>query len=91
MTNSKPLHQKLEETFKETTEKTKQESIDKKLKEVRSQHIPIRLPDIKEWEQHYEQKKKKFEEERFEKIKERNKLKFQPSYVSVAYNEVKQE
>ncbi|CAD8191139.1 unnamed protein product [Paramecium pentaurelia] len=86
-----PLHVKLENIFQEKINNTQLEEHKLKLKQIRDLHQPIRMNDLKQWEENYEKRRKSQENIRNQKIIQNNQITYQPSYESSIYKQVKEE
>ncbi|CAD8095877.1 unnamed protein product [Paramecium sonneborni] len=86
-----PLHVKLENLYQEKITNPQLEEHKLKLKQIRDLHQPVRMNDLKQWEENYDKRKKSQEEVRNQKIFQNNQLSYQASYESSAYKQVKDE
>ncbi|CAD8201036.1 unnamed protein product [Paramecium octaurelia] len=86
-----PLHIKLENVFQEKNNTSQLEEHKLKLKQIRDLHQPVRMNDLKVWEENYEKRRKSQEDIRNQKILKNNQLSYHASYESSAYKQVKEE
>ncbi|CAD8195126.1 unnamed protein product [Paramecium octaurelia] len=86
-----PLHVKLENIFQEKNNNSQLEEHKLKLKQIRDLHQPIRMNDLKQWEENYEKRRKSQEEIRNQRILQNNQVSYQPSYESSIYRQVKEQ
>ncbi|KAM3145532.1 hypothetical protein pb186bvf_002306 [Paramecium bursaria] len=88
---NEPLHKKLEDKFKlEFIDKDNQ-TLEQKLQQIKDACKPIRIDELKNWEDDYEKKLKQKELLRKEKLNERNKISYKASFESKQYQDAKNE